>query len=530
MITPRWYQKEAITAIYNYFANGGTGNPLVALPTASGKSIVPAIFIQQVMREWPNQRFLMITHVKELIVQNYNKLTEVWMNAPVGIFSAGLKSRDIINPIVFGGIQSMIKVAQAFGHRDIIFIDEAHLVSPDESSMYQKFIAAMRAINPRVKIVGLTATPFRVGQGLLIDDGLFTDIVYDMTDVQGFNKLIGEGFLSPLIPHKTKTELDVTGVGIQKGEFIASQLQGAVDKAEVTWKGLQEALEVAHTTNRKSWIIFSSGIEHAEHIAEMLMQMGIDCAAVHSKQKPEYNDAALKAHKNLELKAVSSYSKLTTGLDHPAIDFILDFRPTLSVVLHIQKYGRGMRPYPGKDHCIVMDYARNVPTLGCVNDPVLPKKKSAEKGDIPVKLCEICGAYNHISARVCCDCGEEFQFKVKITPKAGTHELIKQATAPIFNEYDVTYVIYDRRQKDGGKPFILVTYFCGFKKTFKEVVFPENHKYPKPFIDWWRQRHKVEPPKTTDECMMFISELRSPRKLRVHEDKKPYPEILGVVW
>src|ERR1700744_5555813 len=146
MITPRWYQNEAIDSIYNYFINGGKGNPIIALPTASGKSIIPAVFIERVLNQWPNQRFLVITHVSVLITQNSDKMIEVWANAPLGIHSAGLKRRDVISPIIFGGIQSMIKVAEAFGHRDIIFVDECHLVSQEDDSQYLKFFAIMRAI------------------------------------------------------------------------------------------------------------------------------------------------------------------------------------------------------------------------------------------------------------------------------------------------------------------------------------------------------------------------------------------------
>src|ERR1700761_6096910 len=134
MIIPRWYQEEAINSIYQYFMDGGKGNPLIALPTAAGKSIIPAVFIERVLKRWHNQRFLVITHVSVLISQNSDKMIEVWANAPIGIHSAGLKKRDVIAPIIFGGIQSMIKVAEAFGHRDIIFVDECHLVSQDENS------------------------------------------------------------------------------------------------------------------------------------------------------------------------------------------------------------------------------------------------------------------------------------------------------------------------------------------------------------------------------------------------------------
>lgn len=528
MIIPRWYQEEAINAIYYYFMNGGKGNPIVALPTASGKSIIPAIFIERVLRQWPNQRFLLITHVKELIKQNASKMLEVWANAPLGIHSAGLKQRDCIHPIIFGGIQSMIKIAQAFGYRDLIFIDECHLVSQDESSLYLKFIAIMKMINPNLKVVGLSATPYRIGQGLLIEDGLFTDIVYDMTSLEGFNKLLAEGYLCPLIPKATNIKLDISNVGMQKGEFIQSQLQYEVDKAEITWKALQEALYYGQ--DRKSWLIFASGIEHSDHIAEVLNKLGVECASVHSKQKPKYNDEALAAHKNLELKSIVSYSKLTTGLDHQAVDFIDDLRPTMSVVLHIQKYGRGMRTYPGKSNCLVLDHANNVLRLGCVNDPVIPRKKGEKTGDLPVRLCEHCGTYNHISARKCDSCGTPFEFQVKIIAKAGTEELIKNIEPLRIETFDVTYVTYAKKQKIDKPPYIQTTYFCGMN-DFREFVFPENKRFRKPFTDWWLQRHTIEPPHTTDDALQYIAELRKPKKIRVHINKmvngKNWPEILG---
>lgn len=546
MITPRWYQEEAILSIYNYFANGGRGNPIIALPTASGKSIIPAIFIQRVLHQWPEQRFLVMCHVKELIRQNSSKLIEVWANAPVGIHSAGLKQRDIFHPIIFGGIQSMIKHAQDFGHRDIIFIDECHLISQDESSLYLQFLAIMKMINPNVKIVGMSATPFRMGQGLLTDNGLFTDIIYDMTDVEGFNKLIEQGFLCKLIPRPTKTELDVSGVGMQNGEFIQSQLQGAVDKAEITWKALNEALEVGH--NRKSWMIFASGIDHSEHIAQMLMQLGIQCAAVHSKKPAEYNDAALAAHKNLELQAIVSFSKLTTGLDHPAIDFMIDLQPTMSTVRHIQKYGRPMRPFEGKLNSLCLDFARNIPRLGCVNDPVIPRKKGDKPGEVPVKICEACGAYNHISARICCECNEPFHFQVKITAKAGTGELLKgvdvqadkkkiESDLPKLDTFPVSTVLYVKKQKIDkvsgvalNAPYIAVTYLCGPKK-FVENIFPEHKGYArKLFESWWMQRHKDTPPLTSDEALRYNSLLRTPKTITVWTNKKPFPEVKSVEW
>lgn len=556
MLQLRPYQIDGLDAVWNYFQEGNAGNPLLAWPTGTGKSVVPAVFIESVMRQWPNQRFLMITHVKELIEQNYKVLLKVWFNAPVGIYSAGLKQKDYAHSIVYGGIQSMIKNPMQFGFRDIIFIDEAHLISQEDSSMYLTFIAAMKLINPNLKVIGLTATPFRMGQGYITDGGLFTDIVHDLTSMDNFNKLISDGYLAPLIPLRTKTELNVNEVSVQKGEFVASSLQKAVDKQEITFQGLREVVDAG--ANRNAWLLFASGIEHAEHIAEMLGSFGIDCAPIHSKRPSNYNDDAINAFKSGELKSLVNYGKLTTGFDYPSIDLIGMFRPTLSVPLWIQMLGRGTRPvYPAgmpletveqrleairsshKQNCLVMDFARNTPRLGPINDPQIPRKKGEGQGEVPIKICDNCGAYNHTRVQFCCQCGNEFEFKIKIKAKAGTEELIRtndKIETPIIELFDVDRVSYHRHIKIDRKtktplsaPMIKVQYMCGLR-MFNEWVLMQGtglnlHKAH----EWWRMRTKENIPVTTDEALSRLSELRVPRKIEVHVNLK-YPEIKRVIW
>ena len=172
----RDYQEEGLQALWQYFMTN-SGNPVLAWPTGTGKSLVPAEFIRRTMVNYPGQRFLMVTHVKELIEQNFDKLMTIWPNAPAGINSAGVGQRDFVQPIIYGGIQSMYKLGSAFGHRDLCFVDEAHLISQDDTSMYHKFLNELKKINPYLKIIGMSATPFRMGQGLITDGGLFTDIV-----------------------------------------------------------------------------------------------------------------------------------------------------------------------------------------------------------------------------------------------------------------------------------------------------------------------------------------------------------------
>jgi len=525
VIQLRYYQQEALDALYNFFLTHQTGNPLIGLPTGTGKSVLPAAFIQGVMRQWANQRFLMVTHVKELVQQNAEELLGLWAEAPLGIYSAGLKQKDTAHPIIFGSIQSMIKHPDWFGHRDIAFVDEAHLVSAEESSQYQTFFAFLKLINPNLKIIGMSATLYRMGMGMITENGLFTDVVYDKTNLEGFNELLAAGFMAPLIPLRTKTELDVSDVSIVKGEFVSTQLQGAVDKAEITFKALQELCHAGQ--NRKSWLLFASGIEHAEHIAEQLGAFGVDCAPVHSKRPSEYNDAAIRAFKSGQLRAIVNYGKLTTGFNHPEIDLIGMLRPTLSVPLWVQMLGRGTRP--AKDNCLVLDFARNTPRLGPINDPRIPNKKGASAGELPVKICEACGCYNHPRVRFCISCGEEFSFAVKIVSKAGTDELIKAAATedlPKIETLSVMNVHYEKWDGKLGKPPTLkVTYYTPAK--FNEwICLEHNGMAGKMARDWWRRRHKDEPPASIDEALKYTSNLKCPRFIRVHVNKK-HPEILG---
>jgi DNA repair protein RadD len=365
-----------------------------------------------------------------------------------------------------------------------------------------------------------------MGQGKLTDNGgIFTDVIYDKTSMEGFNQLLAEGYLAPLNPLRMKTDIDLSQVGIQKGEFVSTQLEGAMDKADITYKALQETIEAGY--NRKSWLIFASGINHAEHIAEQLGAFGIDCAPVHSKRPMEYNDAAIAAFKRGELRSIVNYGKLTTGFNHPAIDLIIGLRPTMSVPLHVQMLGRGTRPFQGKNDCLVLDFAKNVGRLGAINDPQIPNKKGNGNGELPIKICDACGCYNFIRLTHCTNCGAEFSFEVKITANAGTAELIrKEKEAPVIVTYPVDYAIYQKHEKVGMPPSIKATYFSGHDR-FNEFVCLQHKGLAKHKAnDWWRKRVAFEPPNTVDEAMRHVKVFRTPKLIRVQVNLR-YPEIIA---
>lgn len=557
----RYYQDEALTALYRYFATTPEvdRNPVVAMPTGTGKAVVIALWIMRVMQAWPGQRMMMLTHVKELVEQNADKLRQVWPQAPLGIYSAGLGEKNHNMPITFAGIQSARNYPELFGHIDLIIIDECHLCSPDDTRSYRAFINQLRKKNPKLRVIGLSATPYRLGLGMITDGGIFTDICYDITSMEGFNRLLDEAYLAPLIPMPTNTTLDVEGVKKQGGEFNEKDLQKAVVKYDLTKAALQEAVVAAE--NRNHWLIYATGIEHVHMISQILTEFGISNVMVHSNSK-DYKMSDYERDDNIarfkagQVRALINANVLTTGFDFPALDCIILLRPTNSPVLHVQILGRGTRPYyfnpmighnggpkfafdldtlegrqaaiaaGPKQNCLVLDFAGNTWRLGPINDPRIPKKKGPGNGNVPVKQCDSCGCLNHISARVCINCGAEFAIQEKITEKASTLALIVR-DEPQVEVFKVDNVTYEKHKRPGSIASLKVSYHCGLRR-FTEYVCLEHYGNPiqKKAHAWWRKRIDLEPPMTVDEARPFVDQLKTPKQIRVWVNQK-YPTILA---
>lgn len=561
MLTLRGYQQECVDAVLHYFMAGNRGNPLVATPCATGKSLILAGMITQFMRMFPGQRFIAGTHVKELIQQDYNKLVEYWPNAPVGIYSAGLRQKDVAHDIIIGGIQSMVKVAHAFGWRDIFFIDEAHLLSPNDASMYQLFIAILKTINPNLKVVGLTASPYRMGQGMLTDGGLFTDICIDLTGLEAFNRFIEEGYLSPIVARPTDVKLDTTGIHIINGDYVQGELERAMDEQHVLEPALKEDVALFLYEKRRCGLVFLNSNKHVNEAAEILKGFGLPTVPVHNGLKPKERDANIAAWLNGEVAFATSQNMLTTGVDCPQLDFISDLAATVSTGRHVQKYGRGTRLFDWfklsdkeqflkpnlfgyiKKNCRGMDHVGNVPRLGPINDPVIPKRKGDKGGVAPIKICETeklvkpargCGGYNHASARYCDECGAQFIIKAKVYDQAGTDEIIRgtaipESDAPQIETFAVDNVFYTRQEIKGNKAMLKATYQCGLRSFTELKGFEHGGFAGKIARDWWRMRSSAEPPTNIDEALRLNAMLAKPKTIDVHVNKK-YPEVVSYGW
>lgn len=535
MLTPHYFQREAISSIYEYFNSGKRGNPLIGLPTGTGKSVVIALLIHSILSQWPRQRIVMLTHVSKLIEQNAARMLEVWPLAPVGINSAGLNRRDTAQPIIFGGVQSLYKEIGVLGWRDVLLVDEAHLIGSAEDAMYIKAIEGLKVINPNIIIIGFTATLYRMGMGDLTNGGIFTDVCYDMTDMHGFNKLIAEGYIAPLFAKPTQNMYDIKNVGVRNGDFNLKELEAAVDVKQKTMDILEEF--VHYGQDRYKWIVFAAGISHAEHICDYLNQyFNVPTVVVHSKvKKDEYKDRMRRFEAD-DARCIVNNNVLTVGYDHKPIDYIGMLRHTMSTGLHVQMAGRGTRTSAetSKRDCLYMDFAGNVRRLGPINDPKPVKQKGKGTGDAPVRICPSCGVYNHASARLCMACGAEFSFKEKLLSTARTDEVLR-SDAPIIQTLDVQRVLYARHvsKKEGAKPCLRVTYICGVASYTEFQHFDVGGGLGHKARDWWRLRMPIEPPKpgachpfpyATDAVMSCVGQFRTPKRLRVHTNKA-YPEI-----
>lgn len=333
-----------------------------------------------------------------------------------------LGRRDRSAQVLFAGIQTVWNKTAEIGHVDLLMVDEAHLIPAKSETMYGKFIGALREANPDMKVLGLTATPFRLDSGRL-DEGenrLFDKVVYEY----GVGAGIRDGYLAPLSSKPTATGFDMTGVGRRGGDYKQDALQKAVDREDVTHAAVEEIMTKGQ--DKKSWLIFGSGVDHALHIRDALRAKGVTCETITGETPKEERRKIIEDFKSYKIRALTNNSVLTTGFNHKGVDLIAFMRPTLSAALYLQMAGRGTRPLyaPGADlstvegrlagiaegpkpNCLVLDFAGLVEKHGPV-DMVEPKKPGKGDGDAPIKQCPECDELLHASARVCTCCGYEF--------------------------------------------------------------------------------------------------------------------------
>lgn len=522
MINLRPYQKEAIDSTFRYFADND-GNPLIVLPTGTGKSVVIAEFCRQTLKDWPDTKILVVTHVRELIKQNHDELKTLWPEAPAGINSAGLKKRDYDPSIVFCGIQSVHKKASKFVKVDLVLIDEVHLVPRKTNTMYQRFLSNLKIMNPHMRVIGLTATPYRLDSGLLHTgkEALFDAVSYEAE----LKDMVDQGYLTRLMSKQPKTRLDVSSVSIRGGEFVAGELERAVDRTDVNESVVREIVVLG--VERKSWLIFCAGVKHATHIAEIVRRYGVSCETIFGDTPSAERDRIVRDFKAGKIRALASMGVLTTGFNAPAVDLLAVLRPTESTGLYIQIMGRGMRNSPGKEDCLVLDFAGNIARHGPV-DRVNPKKprQSDGEGVAPTKTCPKCQSIVFAGTSECPDCGYRWPPTPIAIDQTATTLPVMSMNAPS-EWFKVNSVSYRLHKKAGSPDSMRVEYRCGIALHSEWVCF--DHKgYPHDKALRWWQRRMTGPgilPKSTADAIEKSESLRKPTEIKVRKNGK-YTEIV----
>lgn len=535
-LTLRDYQEECVQQHYTFFATNPEGHPLFVVPTGGGKSLVIAEFIKRSMEAWPDTRFLVLTHVKELIRQNYDEFCNHVKASPwssgknsVGIYSAGMKRRDTDATVLFAGIQSVYNRAEELGHFDLVLIDEAHLVPKKGLGRYRAYLDDLREINPGVRVCGYTATHFRLDGGYLHkgDGRIFTDVAYEVT----LETLITAGFLVTLCAKMPEHCIDTSNIGRSMSDFILKDLERAAIADGVVEGAVRELVHYGNMFDRRHWLIFCVGIDHAKAVvAELKGRHGFgdtDVQSVFGHTPKDERDEVVSRFRDGKLTALVNVGVLTTGFNAPCLDLMAVMRPTQSTGLYVQMMGRGMRTHPGKDDCLVLDFGGNVERHGPINR-VKPRKQgsgdSPDEEPVPLqKVCPECKSIVLLNAPVCPDCGFEWPKEFM----AAAHAKIASYIAPIdmgANKpqlMEVRSVFYRRHHsnKEGKPDSLRVDYSCGMRMISEWVCIEHSGFAGRKASSWWNRHGGHAPiPLTIDDALERLAELNKPETIEVSPD------------
>ncbi|EIZ1341489.1 TPA: DEAD/DEAH box helicase family protein [Vibrio parahaemolyticus] len=464
MYTLRPYQADSVKAVIHYFRKHSTP-AVIVLPTGAGKSLVIAE-----LARLAKGRVLVLAHVKELVEQNHAKYEGYGLKG--AIFSAGLGRKETDQQVVFASVQSVVRNLDSFKNQfSLLVIDECHRVPDDKNSSYQKVITHLRELNPGIKVLGLTATPYRLGMGWIYqyhtrgqvrteESRFFRDCIFELP----IRYLLDENFLTPArMMDAPVLSYDFSQLKpANTGRYKEAEMDMVIDKAKRATPQIVEQI-IQYARERKGVMIFAATVRHAQEIHGLLPE-GETAIVIGDTPTPE-RDAIIQAFKNREIKYLVNVSVLTTGFDAPHVDLIAILRPTESVSLYQQIVGRGLRLSEGKNECLVLDYAGNSYDL---YQPEVGDPKPDSTSEIITIPCPACGFNNNFWGKLDSngfllehfgrrcqgyfedeDTGERehcgYRFRAKYCGECGADNDI---AARICNECDATLVDPDKKLKE----------------------------------------------------------------------------------
>ncbi|MGR5446410.1 DEAD/DEAH box helicase [Vibrio jasicida] len=391
MYTLRPYQADSVKAVIHYFRKHTTP-AVIVLPTGAGKSLVIAE-----LARLAKGRVLVLAHVKELVEQNHAKYEGYDLKGSV--FSAGLGRKETDQQVVFASVQSVVRNLDSFKNQfSLLVIDECHRVPDDKDSSYQKVITHLRELNPGIKVLGLTATPYRLGMGWIYqyhtrgqvrteEPRFFRDCIFELP----IRYLLDENFLTPArMMDAPVLSYDFSQLKpASTGRYKEAEMDMVIDKAKRATPQIVEQI-IQYAKERQGVMVFAATVRHAQEIHGLLPE-GETSIVIGDTPTPE-RDAIIQSFKNREIKYLVNVSVLTTGFDAPHVDLIAILRPTESVSLYQQIVGRGLRLSEGKTECLVLDYAGNSYDL---YQPEVGDPKPDSTSEIITIPCPACGFNNN---------------------------------------------------------------------------------------------------------------------------------------
>ena len=510
----RPYQNEAVAAVYEHLQSRDD-NPCVVLPTGSGKSLVIARICSDAVLRWGG-RVLILAHVKELLQQNADKLHRLAPDVEFGIYSAGLKSRQTKAPVIIAGIQSVYEKACELGAFDLILIDESHLLPENGEGMYRTFVKEAKIVNPNVRLIGFTATPYRMTSGLICKpENLLNHICYE----KGIKELINEGYLCRIHTKVPAQKIDCADIRIRNGEFRSDDVSERFASETAVHSILKDIID--KTRDRNKIIVFCCDVAQAtlfqEKLARYSEQAGLITGGTPAHERAEliarFQDKPTGLLNEIKpLRWLVNVNVLTTGFDAPNIDCVVLARPTLSPGLFYQMVGRSLRNAPNKTDALVLDYGSNILRHGAI-DAIKLKTKNDGAGVPPLRECPECHLILPVNVSRCALCGYVFpipepeQKESKLDSTASQEGILSGQQTEI--TYEVQEISYGKHYKKNGTPddppTLRIEYQVGFNEYVKKWVCPEHKSdYVRSrFMAWWRQRCLAAPPTTVDEALYY---------------------------
>ena len=332
----RPYQQEAMDAILEAWENG-THKTLLVLPTGCGKTIVFAKVTEECVRQ--GDRVLILAHRGELLEQAADKIGKA-----TGLGCATEKAEETCLGswfrITVGSVQSMMRESRLSrfpdDYFDTIIIDEAHHCISDS---YQRVLHHF----PEARVLGVTATPDRGDMKNL--GQVFESLAYEYT----LPRAIKEGYLSPIKAVTIPLKVDLTGVGVQSGDFKAGDLGTALDPY---LEGI--ATEMEKYCRDKKTVVFLPLVKTSQKFRDILNAHGFQAAEVNGESQDRAE--ILQEFDAGRYNVLCNSMLLTEGWDCPSVDCIVVLRPTKVRSLYCQMVGRGTRLAEGKDHLLLLDF------------------------------------------------------------------------------------------------------------------------------------------------------------------------------